>query len=67
MGTVKRVTKVICRFVASEFDGEGNLLSESAVTAGEGPFTAPIYFPFDQNLLPLVAQINEDLNATEGT
>lgn len=60
-----RITKVICRFVATEFDEEGNVLCELPVAASDETFNIPIYYPFGSKLDELVAKINEDINAKE--
>ena len=62
---MRRVTKVICRFIATEYDEAGHVLSELPVAAGKETFTATIYYPFD--LTAYIDRMNEDLNAKEGT
>jgi hypothetical protein len=63
----RKVTKVICRFIAAEYDEQGNLLAELPVAAGREEFNACLFFPFSDALTGLIAQIEEGLNAEEGT
>jgi hypothetical protein len=62
---MKRVTKVVCRFLASEYDEDGNMIYELPVAAGKEEFHACIFYPFGFNLEAYVAKINEELNAKE--
>jgi GNAT superfamily N-acetyltransferase len=62
---MQRVTKVICRFIASEYDEDGNQLCELPVAAGREEFNATIFYPFSDALTGLIAQIEEGLNAEE--
>lgn len=63
----RKVTKVICRFIATEYDDEGHVLCELPVAAGQEEFNACVFYPFGAAVDGLVAQIEEGLNAEEGT
>jgi hypothetical protein len=62
---MKKVTKVICRFLASEYDEDGNMIYELPVAAGKEEFHACIFYPFGTKLDEYVAKMNEELNAKE--
>jgi hypothetical protein len=62
---MKRVTKVVCRFLASEYDEDGNMIYELPVAAGKEEFHACIFYPFGARLDEWIARMNEELNAKE--
>ena len=59
---MRKITKVICRFIASEYDEEGNLLCELPVAAGKEEFNATLFYPHGDHLDTLIDKMEEDLN-----
>jgi hypothetical protein len=60
-----KVTKVVCRFIASEYDEDGNMICELPVAAGREEFNAVVYYPFGAKVDEWIEKMNEELNAKE--
>jgi hypothetical protein len=61
MATVTRVTRVVCRIFAGEFNDEGRLVNETPVMIGGRELTPNLYYPFDEPLMNLIGEIDDSL------
>jgi hypothetical protein len=56
-----KITKVVCTFVATEFDADLNVVSEKPVAIGRNEVEAVLFHPFDAPLRELVNELNARL------